>query len=277
MRSFKRFLFIGAHPDDADLLFGGTAIKLTSAGHCIKFVSMTNGNAGHFNMSPKELARRRYEEAQSSAKIAGLTEYQILDIDDATLTPSLENRKTVVKIIREFAPHIVITHRTNDYHPDHRATGQLVQDASYLIRVPLFCSEVPIPETCPVFAYCWDPFTKPYPFRADITVKIDDVIDKKFEMLNCHQSQFYEWLPWIDLGIKEFDYTKLTLNERRQWIKDNWFQDNKRQVQLYYNKLKETYGSEADNIKYVESFEISEYGALYPIEKISQDLFPITR
>ncbi len=273
MTTAKKFLVFGAHPDDPDLMFGGTAIKLIKAGHQVKFVSMTNGDAGHFAMNPQELAKRRYDEAQASAKIAGLYEYQILDIHDGNLELSLENRKKIVKIIREFNPDIVLSHRTNDYHPDHRATGQLVQDASYLIRVPLYCPETPIPENWPIFAYCWDTFRKPCPFQPDVIVKIDDVIETKFKMIDCHKSQFYEWLPW-DLGIKDFDCSKMTLSKIKDWIDKNWFCENRRQVELYYDKVKEIYKDETDNIKYVESFEISEYGRI-PSNQEIKELFPI--
>ena len=261
MYTEKRFLVFGAHPDDADLVFGGTALKLIAAGHKVKFVSCCNGNCGHFSMEPKALAERRYKEAQASAKIAGLSEYKILSNSDCVLEASLENRRQVVKIIREFKPDVVLSHRMNDYHADHRETALLIQDASYLVTVPLYCPEIPIPEKWPVFGYTWDHFQYPTPFRADATVIIDDVLEQKLAMMNCHSSQFYEWLPW-NQGYKDFNVNNMTKNEKRQWLLDNWICQNAKQAELYLNDNKETC--------YVESFEQSEYGRQISTEKFHQ-------
>lgn len=205
----KKFLVFGAHPDDADLMFGGTALKLIKAGHKVKFVSVANGDCGHFSMKPAELVECRYKEAQASAKIAGLSEYQILPNSDCVLETSLENRMRIIKIIREFKPDVVVSHRVNDYHADHRATAQLVEDAAYLVTVPLYCPKIPIPENWPVFSFGWDHFQKPNLFQADATVIIDDVLEQKLAMIDCHKSQFYEWLPW-NQGFKNFDVTRMT-------------------------------------------------------------------
>lgn len=257
----KRYLVFGAHPDDADLMFGGTACQLTAAGHKVKFVSAVNGDCGHFSLEPAELAKRRYQETQESAKIAGLSEYQVLANHDCTLEASLENRRTIVKIIREFQPDVVISHRTSDYHADHRATAQLVQDASFLVTVPHYCPEIPVPENWPTFAYSWDHFQTPAPFRADATVVIDDVLEQKLAMINCHSSQFYEWLPWIK-GYKDFNIQNLNEAEKRHWLMENWICRNLKQKDLYL----------PDNPKaaYVESFEQSEYGNLLSQEAFSR-------
>jgi LmbE family N-acetylglucosaminyl deacetylase len=259
MSAGKRFLVFGAHPDDADLVFGGTALKLTVAGHKVKFVSCCNGDCGHFSMKPQDLAERRYQETQASAKIAGLEEYQVLNNSDCRLEASLVNRELIVKIIREFKPDVVISHRTNDYMADHRATAQLVQDASYLVTVPLYCPEVPIPDRYPVFAYSWDHFQTPHPFRADAVVVIDDVLNLKLAMLDCHKSQFYEWLPW-NKGYKDFNVNNMTADEKRQWLLDNWICSNAKQAELYSGKEK---------ARYVESFEQSEYGRQVSKEEFS--------
>ena len=267
----KRFMVFGAHPDDADLMFGGTALKLITGGNKVKFVSVANGDCGHFSMSPEELAERRYLEAQASAEIAGLEEYQILDNLDCTVTPSLENREKIVRIIRQFEPDVVISHRTNDYHPDHRATAQLVQDASFLVMVPLFCPDVSIPEIQPVFCSSWDRFQCPH-FRADIVLEMDSVFDGKLKMLDCHKSQFYEWLPW-DKGYKDFDYSKLTKLKIKKWLIENWLSRNFEQAKVYRDKVKEFYGKKANHIKYVESFEITEYGRMPSKEEIRELFF----
>lgn len=177
------------------------------------------------------MAAHRYKETQASAKIAGLDEYQILDKHDGYLKASLENRMAIVKIIRGFNPDVVILHRNNDYHPDHRATSQLIQDASFLVMVPLYCPEISIPEKWSTFAYNWDHFQNSTPFRADAIIIIDDVIEQKMAMMNCHTSQFYEWLPW-NKGYKDFDVKNMSKNEKRQWLLDNWICRCQRQSHL---------------------------------------------
>ncbi len=265
----KKFLIIGAHPDDPDGMFGGCAIKLSKLGHKVKFVSTTNGDAGHYAMSPTELIKRRYAEAQASAHIAGLAEYQVLDHHDGQLVPSLGNRAQIVKIIREFAPDIVISHRQCDYHADHRATAQLVQDASFLIRVPLYCPEIPIPLEWPVFCVSWDGFQQPTPFRPDACIAIDNAVSSKLAMLDCHVSQFYEWLPWLD-GNKDFNLSRMTRIERLAFLEKRWLASNRLQADLYRTQLHAQYGVEADSFHYVESFELSEYGRQLAPQALTQ-------
>ena len=255
----KRYLYFGAHPDDPDLLFGGYAAKLIRAGHSVKFVACTNGDAGHFSGDREALAARRYREAQMSAAIVGLTEYRIWNIHDGELTPSPDHRKAMVRIIREFKPDVVISHRLNDYHPDHRATAQLVQDAAFMIMVPLYCPELPIPEKRPVFCYSSDLFRHLEPFCADIGTAIDEVLETKLKMLDCHVSQFYEWLPWLE-GNKDFNCRQMTETERHHWLLEKWLCRDAVQAEQHRDMLRKFYGDAARNVKYAETLEISEYG-----------------
>jgi len=151
----RRFLIFGAHPDDCDILFGGTALKLIPRGAEVFFVSLTNGNAGHQTMPREALAERRLGETRSSGKVAGLAEYRVLSHDDGTLMPTLENRLEMIRIIREINPDAVFTHRLCDYHPDHRAASQLMNDASFLAAVPLVCPDLPVPEDLTRFTATW--------------------------------------------------------------------------------------------------------------------------
>ncbi|MEI6503540.1 MAG: PIG-L family deacetylase, partial [Armatimonadota bacterium] len=125
----------GAHPDDCDLRFGGAAMLYRAHGHNVRFVSMTNGDTGHFSEGGGPLARRRYAEAQASAAIADI-KYDVLDIHNGELDASVANRKLVIQIMRESRADLVLCHRPWDYHPDHRAVGMLVQDAAYTVTVP---------------------------------------------------------------------------------------------------------------------------------------------
>ena len=266
--SHRTYLVIGAHPDDPDELFGGCAVKLSKLGHQVIFVSVTNGDAGHFSMTPEALAKRRYAETQASAAMGGLADYQVLDNHDGQLLPSLENRAQIVRIIREVAPDLVISHRSCDYHADHRATAQLVQDAAFLIRVPLYCPAIPIPATWPIFCSAWDGFRQPTVFRPDVCVAIDDVIQTKLAMLDCHVSQFYEWLPWLD-GEQAFDRSHRTQTERLAYLEERWLESNRRQADQYRSQLRQQHGESAGAIRYVESFELSEYGRQITVQEFA--------
>src|SRR5258708_268330 len=136
-----RLLIIGAHPDDADYSAGGTAALYRAAGHRVRMVSLTNGDAGHHVIYGQELAERRRLEARAAGGIIGAT-YDTLDNHDGQLLPTLENRWQVIRLIRTEQPDLVLTHRPNDYHPDHRYTSQLVQDAAYLVTVPPIVPDV---------------------------------------------------------------------------------------------------------------------------------------
>lgn len=268
----RRFLVIGAHPDDPDILFGGTAIQLIRAGNVVKFVSAANGNCGHYNMEKEALAKRRFHEAQASARIAGISEYQILDHSDCALECNLENREEIVRIIRRFQPDVVISHCREDYHADHRAVGQLVMDAAYLLTVPLYCSDTPIPEKNPVFAYAYHRFTDPRPIRPDAAVEFDSVLEDKLRMLDCHVSQFYEWLAWGDMGKKNFDASKMSWEEKKQWL-SQWLVRFEHAAKLGRPLLQSVYGRErGEKIRYAEIFEMSAYGAQVSKEEF-QKLF----
>lgn len=218
----KRFLVFGAHPDDPDLMFGGSALKLIRAGHHVKFVSLTDGSAGHQSMEPSALAARRYEEAQETARRGGLDEYEVMKNPDGRLMNTLENREEITRIIRRYQPDVVITHRLCDYHPDHRTTSQLVLDTSFMLRVPHFCPDVQVPENNPVFAHSFDSFTDPRPLRVDAFVDITPVMEDKLRLLDSHVSQFYEWLPWVNWNMKDFDASGWDWEKRRAWLDERW-------------------------------------------------------
>lgn len=265
-----RILAFGAHPDDCDIKLGGMAVKYAKLGHKVKFVSVTNGDTGHHEMGGGPLAKRRRAEAQRAAEVAGI-EYDVLDIHNGQLVPSLENRWLLVRIIREYQPHLVITHRPNDYHPDHRYTAQLVQDAAYTVTVPNVVALTPHLPDSPVIAYVSDTFQKPNPFTPDVVVGIDDVIERKIDMLNCHESQFYEWLPY-NRGM--LDQVPEGRQERREWLFRLRAPYFAAVADQFRDLLVELYGPERGReIRYAEALEICEYGA--PLKKESLPiLFP---
>jgi len=264
----SRIIVIGAHPDDCDFEAGATAALLASRGHAVKFVAVTNGDAGHQSMKGKELAARRYAETQEVAKRLGVT-YDVLDNHDGALLPTLEVRLEIIKKIRDWNADVVIAPRPNDYHPDHRYTGVLVQDAAYMVEVPNVAPEAPALRKTPVFLYAEDHFQRPNPFRPDIVVDISSNFAKKIFALDAHVSQFYEWMPWIGRYEKDVPAGK---EERLQWMMKIYDRPMKANIRAAMVKW---YGAaRAAKAKHAEAFEICEYGA-QPNEAEIRRLFPI--
>ena len=265
-----RVIAFGAHPDDCDIRAAGTAALFAKMGNAVKFVSVTNGDAGHQSMSGAVLAQRRLAEAKESARRLGI-EYEVLNNHDGELLPTLEVRKEIIRQIRRWNADVVLAPRPNDYHPDHRYTGVLVQDAAYMVVVPAVTPEVPALRKNPVFLYYEDNFQRPNPFRPDIAVAIDDVVDKKTDALDSHVSQFYEWLPWVDGKLSEVPKDPV---ERKAWLKRT---RNRPPNSAVREALVKWYGPEKGNaVKYYEAFEICEYGAR-PDEARIRELFPMLR
>lgn len=252
-----RILVIGAHPDDCDLTAGGVAALYAEAGHEVTFVSATNGDAGHHEMGGAPLARRRKKEAEAAGAAIGIN-YLVLDNHDGELVPSLENRREFIRVIRECEPDLIMTHRPNDYHPDHRYTSQLVQDASYMVTVPNVVANTPHLKVNPVIVYLQDRFQKPYPFSPDVVVDIGPVIDKKIEMIHCHTSQFYEWLPY---NHGYLDQVPQKEEERLAWLTRR-LKERFAMPEEYRDIAASLYGAErAAGIQYAEAFEVCEYGS----------------
>lgn len=286
-----RALMIGAHPDDCDFRCGGIALKYSKAGHTVKFLSLCNGDGGHHIMTPEETASRRRKETLAVAQMAGITYDVWEDVHDCELMASLENRKRLTREIRAFNPDIIFCCRPNDYHADHRNCSMLVQDAAYLLIVPHFCPDAPAMKEMPVILHVYDGFQNP-PFAADVAIAIDDVLEQKFKLLACHESQMFEWLP----------YTKGTLDTvpadpeaRLDWLhepripRDRPLEADRIDKKLigseseyreavpaakFRHRLIERYGEErGSKIFFAETFAVSEYGAALTEEK-SRELLP---
>ncbi|MFN7918548.1 MAG: PIG-L family deacetylase [Bryobacteraceae bacterium] len=263
-----RIIALGAHPDDCDIKFSGTAYKFIQAGHQVKFVSVTNGDAGHQSIGGGMLAKRRYEETQASSRRLGVSEYVVLDNHDGELTPNVEVRKQVIREIRKWKADLVIAPRPNDYHPDHRYTGVLVQDAAYMVVVPNVTPDVPPLENNPVFLYYQDGFQKPAPFRPDVVVALDDIWEKKIDALDAHVSQFYEWLPWVDHRL---DQVPKDPAARKKWLAGMRVQPLNAATR---STLERRYGAEKGaTVRYTESFELCEYGRQPKLDELDR-IFP---
>jgi len=247
-------IIIGAHPDDPDKV-GGTAYKWTQAGYNVMMVSVTNGDAGHQSVKAEELAKIRREEARKAGEVIGV-KYITLDNHDGQLMPTYENRLQIIKIIREHKADLVVFHRPYDYHPDHRYTGILVLDAAYMVTVPTILPEVPHLGKNPMFLFMSDGFIHPEPFKPDVCVIIDDVIEKKMDMYHQHKSQMYEWLPFNRGAL---DKVPVTDSARREWL--GVTRKGGSDASPYREKLTELYGKEkGSSVKYCEAFQDSGYG-----------------
>jgi len=264
--SSLRIIAFGAHPDDCDIRAGGTAAKWAARGAKVKFVSVTNGDAGHQSEGGGALARRRRAEAIEAGRRIGV-EYEVLDNHDGELLPTLEVRNQVIRRIRQWNADIVLAPRPNDYHPDHRYTGVVVQDAAYMVVVPNVTPDTPPLRKNPVFFYFADRFQRPNAFRADVVISIDDVIEKKLAMLDAHVSQFYEWLPWVD---GELNQVPKDTAARKEWLrKQRFFSVDS----AWKPALAKWYGSRADSVRHAEAFELCEYGRR-PQEEEIRKMFP---
>lgn len=266
-----KILMIGAHQDDNEFRCGGLAHRLVKNGHEVRFLSCCNGCGGHHIMTPEETVKRRAGESSAVAKLLGL-QYDVWDVDDCNLVADLPTRKRMIRYIREFAPDLIIAHRPNDYHADHRAAGQLVLDASYLLTVPHECPEVPAMRFMPVILYNEDSFQNPV-FRGDIVIDMDDEIDTKLQIANLNVSQVYEWLPYT-----EGEEVPEDSEERFQWLKGMKITAETTDEEImaapggygvrfaktaarFRRELIEEYGLERGaKVRYAEAYEVCEYG-----------------
>jgi len=258
MHENPRLLVIGAHPDDAEYKAGGLAALYRARGFDVRFVSVTDGGAGHHRLSGPPLVAIRKAEARAAAETLGLS-YQVWDNPDASLEPNIERREQVIRLIRTYQPDLVLTHRPNDYHPDHRVTSQLVQDAAYLLTVPAVCPDVTHLPKDPVIAYLSDDFTKPYPFDPTVIVDVASVWNSKVSLLHAHASQFYEWLPYNTGTLQDVPEGD---EERRAWLSKKLEALSKTLADRLRPEILARFGDvRGGSIELIEAFEACEYGA----------------
>lgn len=263
-------LAIGAHPDDCDIKAGGVAALYRALGHQVHFVSVTDGRSGHHQKSGDELASIRRIEAANAGKALDVS-YEVFSHPDGALKPTLDARYEMIALIRQRRPDLILTHRPNDYHPDHRATSQLVCDAAYMVTVPPVVPSVEALRYNPVIAYFSDDFQRPYPFTPTVAVDIEPVIEKVVDALDCHRSQFYEWLAW---NHHYEDVLPRDPAEQRNWLGSRFRDRIAPLADRYRELLCQQYGQDRGRkVRYIEAFEPCEYGSPLTAENIPR-LFP---
>ncbi len=268
-----RILVIGAHPDDCEIKAGGVAALYRQKGHVVRFVSVTSGDAGHHELSGPKLAARRAKETLASGAVCGV-EYEVLGHHDGQLEASIPARFEMIALIRRFRPDLILTHRPNDYHPDHRATSQLVCDAAYMVTVPPVVHEVPFLKVNPIIAFLSDEFERPYPFTPTVIVDVTPVFATIVDMAAAHESQFFEWLPY-NQGI--LDQVPADQAARKEWFSGQMRERIGRVATRFRAELIATYGHErGSKIEFAEAFEGCEYGSPLTPEN-ARRLFPFSR
>ena len=191
-----------------------------------------------------------------------------MDNHDGELMPTLENRLKVIREIRKWDADVVIGPRPNDYHPDHRYTAILMQDAAFMVVVPNIAPDVPALEKNPVFLYAADRFQKPNPFEADVAIDIDDVFEQKIKGMAAHASQYFDWLPWLAGTldqIPEDESGRIEYLAKRRTFRPG---------PSTRESLIKWYGEKGESVQHAEGFEICEYGK-QPGEKEILRLFPM--
>jgi LmbE family N-acetylglucosaminyl deacetylase len=275
----KHILCIGAHPDDNEFSIGGTAALFRQRGDAVRFVSVTNGDKGHYideyKADPAQLAARRLVEAQNAAAVIG-ADYQTLGVHDGEVYVDLPTTEAMVRCIRSFGepgrgPDLVLLNRPVDYHRDHRYASQLALDATYMLTVPLMCPDTRHLDRMPVFAYWYDDFRDLIPFRADVAIAIDSVLEQKIDMLCAHVSQVFEWLPY-NAGRLDQIPPASDVAGRREGVAE-WVRRAGAHRRSQTADVLETWLG-PNEARYAEAFQLCEYGRR-PDEAELRTLFPL--
>ena len=268
-----RIIAFGAHPDDAELKFAGTAALLAAQGHKVKLVALTNGDVGHFAQAGPPLAQRRKAEVEACHRKIGV-ESAVLDIHDGELMPDLETRKKVADLIREWQADIVLSHRPWDYHADHRAAGKLAEDAAVVVVAPFFSPYTPATPRNPIFLFYSDPFIKPYAFDPIIAIGIDEVAEKKWDCIASMPSQFGDADSWQARTRPNVPADEAA---RKTFLIEGVKQRSADVANQYRGLLVKLYGEQKGQaVRYAEAFELNQYGSAASVEELKK-LFPTFR
>jgi LmbE family N-acetylglucosaminyl deacetylase len=190
-----RILAIHAHPDDVEILAGGTMALLRAAGHGVTIATMTAGDCGSAELPAEEIAAIRRKEARWAAEVIG-ADYLCCEFKDLAIFSDDASRRRVTEVLRMVRPDIVLTSSPIDYMADHETTSTLVRDACFAAPAPLYRTGAPPLASIP-YLYFMDPLEGAYPDGEeairDFCVDVGSVFSTKRAMLEKHASQ-REWL-----------------------------------------------------------------------------------
>ena len=186
MSSALAVLAIGAHPDDIELLCGGTLAIYAKLGARVFMYHATDGSKGGLTKSVAEIAADRVHEAEKAAKVIGATSFGG-DFKDGEVETSFANRLVFVDVIRRCKPDIVFTHASNDYHTDHVNVSRMVFEAMYQVGIPHLQTKHPALDRLPRLI-SFDTVAG-IGFEPQEFVDISSVIDLKKRMMEAHESQ----------------------------------------------------------------------------------------
>jgi LmbE family N-acetylglucosaminyl deacetylase len=203
-------LAIGAHPDDLEINCAGTLAKMNQTGHQVVLCHASDGDKGHFEIPPDELALLRRNEAEQAGAVINC-EVVSLGLKDCQIKAGDEDtRLRFIELVRKVQPDIVITHAPNDYMPDHVEVSKLVFDTTFTATVPGFGSNYPLAAKVPALYYMDN--LSGLQFQPTLFVDITDTMELKLQMMRCHQSQLV-WLKEHD-GVDVLDFVH-TLGKMR--------------------------------------------------------------
>jgi N-acetylglucosamine malate deacetylase 1 len=196
-----RVLAIGAHPDDLEILCGGTLAQFAARRDAVTMLVMTDGCAGHAEIGPGELAAIREREARAAASVIG-AEFAWLGLPDEFVFNDEPTRRRLLDAIRAARPDLILTHDPVDYHPDHRATSRAVFDASFVMGLPnVQTPSAPHPGVAPL--YYFDTLAG-IGFQPAEYVDVTETFATKQKMLAAHETQL-AWLRHHDaIDVQEF-------------------------------------------------------------------------
>jgi LmbE family N-acetylglucosaminyl deacetylase len=216
----ERLIVVVAHPDDFELLFGGTVARLTEAGKVAIVVNCTDGDIGTHSvqMTRQELSRLRRQEAECAGQVLGVETMIHLGYPDGELEPTLELRARLAECYRRYQPDTLLTFDPwwdGQAHPDHTAAGRAALDAYIPSKMPLYHPEqltegVELGRIEHVYLANSS--------KADLYVDISSVFERKIESLLCHKSQFEK--P----------------EEMREWV-EKWNRENGEKAQVQYAEI----------------------------------------
>jgi len=186
-----RVLAVGAHPDDLEILCGGTLARYVRDGHAVTMCHASSGDRGSFTGTRPEVARTRAAEARRAAEIAG-ADYASLGLSDGEIDAGdPQQRRLVIDLVRDTRPDVIITHAPTDYMSDHNEISKLVFDCSFHATLPLLETERPHHDTVTPIYYM--DTLMGLDFVPTEYVDITDTIGTKVAMLEAHASQ----LTWL--------------------------------------------------------------------------------